>query len=314
LVGILSSSTPIWLTRFLERPAEGKQQISRSPDILFFTRTLVLGVFVVLLAVALHTTYERTEDWKDDKTLFKKAIITCPSSSKMHHQYGQILQNEKNHSGALAHFLRAKEIDPQFCDVDFHIGLHYLHLLDYGTGFVWLRRNLPCLFTAHKAYPIIVQIMEIYLKAPGNASAHDDYAGVLEYIDNKTSSTYYREAGVIYLNKKEFKKSNTSFQNALRVLPNRCDIFYWLGKMDLGLAEKYASEPTKEKAYNKQAMEDFRTGMLCSGEEAKQANAATLTELYTLITKPQIQAQFDPNYLQKILKELKLRATELKLI
>ena len=88
----------------------------------------------VLVSAAFRRTWLRTEDWSTYDTLFAAAIRVCPNSAKMHQQYGQILLNAENVSGAFVHFRRAKSIDPQFCDVDFNLGMAYAGRKDYGNA------------------------------------------------------------------------------------------------------------------------------------------------------------------------------------
>jgi len=124
-----------------------------------------------------------------------------------------------------------------------------------------------------KSFPVLVEIYKAYLQNnQQNASAHFEFAEIMEAIENMdVSAVHYREAGVIFFNKKEYKEAEKYLSAALRVQPKQCDIFYWKGKIQVARNNLREAVPV------------FRQCIDCKGYEENKATPACATELYTLI-------------------------------
>lgn len=54
---------------------------------------------------------------------------------------------------SIKHFLRSKDIDPLFCDVDYNIAVHHIkYTFDYGQAVSMLKNNLKCIYSNMKSF------------------------------------------------------------------------------------------------------------------------------------------------------------------
>jgi hypothetical protein len=74
-----------------------------------------------LAALSTQRVLDRTEDWNTDLSLYESAVVVCANSAKNHDQLGQILENDGSEDAAYKHYIRSQELDPGFCDVEFHM-------------------------------------------------------------------------------------------------------------------------------------------------------------------------------------------------
>lgn len=81
-------------------------------------RTVMALLFLSIVAWSSAKTYTRNYDWKDQGTLFHATTITAPESAKAQLMYGEYLQEKGKFLESLEYLQRAKEISPEFCDLD----------------------------------------------------------------------------------------------------------------------------------------------------------------------------------------------------
>jgi tetratricopeptide (TPR) repeat protein len=214
------------------------------------TDLVVWGFVGAIISVAFCRTCLRTADWATDETLFASALLVCPSSAKMHQQYGQIQLNRHNVTGAFSHFHRAQAIDPEMCDIDFNLGMAYAGRNDYGAAARYFTKSLPCKFTNTKAFESLQKIWQAHQEMnPANMTLHAEMGETLAVIEqNDTAVVHLREAGVLALKlaaaaaagndaagaslsaSHRHQEAAHWFMRALAVIPTRCDIRYWQGK------------------------------------------------------------------------------------
>ena len=81
-------------------------------------------ILSVSLLLAFGTrTLLRNADWLSEETLFISAMRVCPDSAKVRLNNGILSRRSQDWPGALAHFRRAVEIEPGYCDPQYWIGL-----------------------------------------------------------------------------------------------------------------------------------------------------------------------------------------------
>ena len=128
---------------------------------------------VLVVAWSAQRTWLRTNEWKNDRTLFTAAVASCPNSAKIHQQLGQILFNlhsERVTQGVLEHevftmeddllqeafdhYQTAKALDPEFCEVDLHLGLYYARpeIGKIDDAMRLFRGNIGCVFSNTKSF------------------------------------------------------------------------------------------------------------------------------------------------------------------
>jgi hypothetical protein len=90
-------------------------------------RKAVRGASAVLIAALLAAygarTWVRNADWATEETLFVAAMRVCPDSAKVRLNNGIIARRYENWTGAIAHFSRAQEIEPGYCEPTYWIGI-----------------------------------------------------------------------------------------------------------------------------------------------------------------------------------------------
>lgn len=192
------------------------------------------AAFVALISFMCSRTLRRVPEWASDRTLFESAVATCPTSAKMNQQLGQVRLADGDTDEAFRLFTRAREIDPEFCDIDFNLGMYYTAVNDAGGATRHLTAALDCPYAALKAWPNLQAVWELLAARGPNATLWAERAAVLLAIeDHNTAVTYYREAGVVALQEGRHAAARKYFRQALRVLPYRCDLRYWLVQAQL---------------------------------------------------------------------------------
>ena len=76
-----------------------------------------------LLAAYGARTWVRNADWATEETLFIAAMRVCPDSAKVRLNNGIIARRYENWTGAIAHFSRAQEVEPGYCEPTYWIGI-----------------------------------------------------------------------------------------------------------------------------------------------------------------------------------------------
>ena len=81
-------------------------------------RTVLSVFFALILVWCSAKTHNRNYDWKDQETLFRVTTVTSPDSAKAQLMYGEFLLAHGKVQDAMKYIARAKEISPDFCDLD----------------------------------------------------------------------------------------------------------------------------------------------------------------------------------------------------
>ena len=116
----------VWIRGYAEQPENGtwclQAMSALEAGVATWRRGLALVATLALLTHGILLTRARVRDWHDDLTLYKSAVLVCPGSAKNHHQLGLLYASAGNFSAAMEEYMRARHIDPEFCDVDQSIG------------------------------------------------------------------------------------------------------------------------------------------------------------------------------------------------
>lgn len=156
-------------------------------------------------------------------------------------------------------------IDPSFCDVEYNLGQHHiavcqdlvvtavaavtngatknsdgwpLRLSDcegLSIGMNFLRKNLDCIFTNMKSYPLLMQVYNIILEEqPTNFTIWGELAEVSEQIgDHHAAATRYSSQGHALLKHRVSGEDSSisatkAFRRAVELAPQVCEFRYWL--------------------------------------------------------------------------------------
>eukprot|EP00754_Rhynchopus_humris_P044713 Rhum_TRINITY_DN4339_c0_g1::Rhum_TRINITY_DN4339_c0_g1_i1::g.13777::m.13777 len=121
---------------------------------------LALAAAVAVAAVWSETLHARNLEWRSNETLFESALRVCPRGAKHHQQYGVLLLNRRNATGALHHLKRALEIDPDWCEPHLYIGKAIAHEgpAAYVEAQQWWRGCLSCKYVAAECLELYAQV------------------------------------------------------------------------------------------------------------------------------------------------------------
>jgi Flp pilus assembly protein TadD len=86
-------------------------------------RTVAIAAFAVLLVAFGAATVMGTSAWKDDLTLFEKAVTMSPDNPTAHFDYGVSLAQRARYEEALVEFQRATDLNPVYPDAWSAMGL-----------------------------------------------------------------------------------------------------------------------------------------------------------------------------------------------
>mmetsp|Transcript_39857 Transcript_39857/g.62988 ORF Transcript_39857/g.62988 Transcript_39857/m.62988 type:complete len:330 (-) Transcript_39857:9-998(-) len=235
---------------------------------------VLLGVIVTVWVIWMSfRTFERNYDWTSDKTLFYSAVQTCPESAKMHRQLSQIYVSEKKPDLVIKHLTKAREIDPDYCELNADFGLYYYSQNNVREFLTETRKATLCRFTAEKALQNLQEIYTKVLFPMKEPWAYREYADtMLDLNATEIASTYYREAGVLAFKKGE---AALALQYLLKSdqIYERCDVWWWI-------AQIYESQdrPSDAKQLYIKAAE-------CTGYEEESAKRAAIGSLQLLMAK-----------------------------
>lgn len=123
-----------------------------------------------LVAALAARTRTRIPAWQDDWSLFHATAAACPASAKTQNQLSQLEMNRGDAAASLRRSLRAKELDPDFCDADYSAALAYAKLGDIAKARPLLNASLYCTFTATGAFENLQRVWRHLLALPGGAS------------------------------------------------------------------------------------------------------------------------------------------------
>jgi tetratricopeptide (TPR) repeat protein len=121
-------------------------------------------------------TWSRSADWRDDLSLFSRAVQVTPSSARSHYGLGRALQQEGRIAEALAAYDRALAIHPRYAEAHFNRGAALLSQGDPGAAQQAYRRAAeirPGFTKALYALAVLAQHLE------GDSAAVPAYESLL---------------------------------------------------------------------------------------------------------------------------------------
>ncbi len=126
----------------------------------------------------------RNPAWKDDRTLHFETLKACPNSAKVnlqiankYFQTGKETGNEKYFARAKFHVQRAKNIDPQFCDVGYLEAVLATTENNATAAVDYAVENLICVFTSKDSLQLLMQIWDLQVSAAPQSVVLHEYIG-----------------------------------------------------------------------------------------------------------------------------------------
>lgn len=141
-------------------------------------------------------TIARNPAWKNDHTLHMDTLKSCPNSAKSNLQNARIYMGNGDMARTRYHINRAKEIDPDFCDIGYQEAL--LNIMtdpDPMKGLVVAANNLHCVFTNMQSMELINKVFQNQLQQMPN-----DFRILENWGDILSIPALYGSAAQKYLN------------------------------------------------------------------------------------------------------------------
>jgi hypothetical protein len=143
-----------------------------------------------------------------------------------------------------------------------------------------------------------------------NVTLHREMATTLEHIEHYNESlVHWRECAVRSLNQGKLEDAKGYFKEALRVIPDRCDIRYWMGKLHqqelATLTAKLAKKkdtPRRRKRKAAQLLRAVEAFEYCATPRCTDSLQACLGELVQIM--PQLMMPSSKTPLNEIVPEL----------
>jgi len=146
---------------------------------------VVAAICFVLIAGYTHKTWMRNYDWTDNQALFESAELVCPESAKVHFNLGILRTQQKNWSKAAFHFNKTREIEPNYCEVDYRRAHMYFGEGNYHNSIEALKRGLDCIYTRADSALMLKKIFEALVNAdPANAQFYiSSWNAIVKYLE-----------------------------------------------------------------------------------------------------------------------------------
>ena len=194
-------------------------------------------LLVVAVAWMTMRTCARIPEWKTVESLFKAAYETCPQSAKINQQMAKIAMGRGELDEAREYLDKAREIHPDWCDLDFQYGTLAVYEGDQEEVIDRYIKSLPCIYTnkgAHRALTELFMRRKEELEVSGQSQANLQYDigrmhETLLFLDVALDN--YKEAAFAA---KDSGQSELAMKIALRALDLIESLEVNLGEFDRG--------------------------------------------------------------------------------
>jgi protein O-mannosyl-transferase len=188
-----------------------------------------IAAFSILFLVM---TWNRTNDWADEATLFTADVEHAPGSARVHFNYGTLVlgqaqnvtdQVQKNQllTTAISHFQQAYKIDSLDAQSCFNMGVAYFRMKDYPNSLRW-SRNVRRLMPQDKS--VLANIGDAF-------TLSNEFDSAIVYLKQTIANgVVYKDTrnflGYCYLNKRDTVQALATFRQAIDADPNYAEA--WL--------------------------------------------------------------------------------------
>jgi len=217
------------------------------------------GVVIVLACAA--TAGAQVAVWHDNTTLWRHALAVSPDNYRAQSAFGSILGNEGKPTEALAHFLEAIRLEPDFGDAYYNLGRTYADLgrldeavtayrqsMSLRPDFAEAHNNLGIVFSrqghiddAIKEYQEALRINPDFAEAHANRAAGlVGHANAADVADARRHAERARELnanlpgahyslGLVNMSEGRLDEAMAEYREALRLKPDMADAHVNLG-------------------------------------------------------------------------------------
>ena len=176
---------------------------------LYYIQFSIMCCVITLYSIA---TLNRNTDWKDEYTLWSKAVKLHPMSFKAQYNLGQLYTKNKNWDASIAHYLKASELDFNDFQVHNNLGIAYKEKGDLALAI----KELKISTTLKENYSDARFNLAITLEEAGNVDqAVKEYERSLKLKPNNIIAMY--NLGNIYVTKGNVDRAESLFKDAVKI-------------------------------------------------------------------------------------------------
>ncbi len=183
-----------------------------------------IGIMCPVIILCCITTFYRNRDWKDEYTLWSKAVKHHPRSFKAQYNLGQLYTKNKDWDASISHYLKASELDFNDFQVHNNLGIAYKEKGDLALAI----KEFNISTGLKENYSDARFNLAIALEEAGNVDqAVKEYKRSLELKPNNIIVMY--NLGNIYMAKGDIDSAESMFKNAVEIAEkddfNRLEMF-----------------------------------------------------------------------------------------
>lgn len=200
-----------------------------------------------LVSAMAARTAMRNRDWASEESLFSSALKVCPRSAKVQLNSGILRRRRGDWEGAMRHFDRAMEIEPDYCECKYWMGRTHLDRGDVEAGSKLLRDAISCKWVTAEAAEALFQVFQARINEPGSdrGRLYEVWADVLleassiaslaAGVDDQqtggssTAAVHLGKAGEAYISQGDSESAHRCYVRALGLSPGDCNYLMPLG-------------------------------------------------------------------------------------
>lgn len=188
-----------------------------------FLRAGVVVFIILLLAFYSLRAINRSNDWKDNLTLWSKTVATNPGNSRAHDNLGFAYDLEKNEEKALKEFELAVKLQPNNFRALGNLGITYARFERYNESIAALEKSVK-IKRYHKTYD---KLGLVYAELNEEDKAIESFKDAIKI--NPRYSKAHNDLATVYARIGKFDLALQEFKEAIRIDKDYADAHYNLG-------------------------------------------------------------------------------------
>ena len=191
-------------------------QLCRSTSTRRWVQAVLCIALVAVLSWGAARTWERNEHWRTEESVFMNALEVCNESAKVHEvrmhrttclqtamrqqltkvqNVGIVHRRYERWGEAIREFRLARQLWPDYCEVDYWEGLTLLQSGQREEGIDLLRKAVNCKYTTAKAMVVLKAVL------PGSTDAqeHHLWGSVLASRKDALASDHLRRSAALHI-------------------------------------------------------------------------------------------------------------------
>jgi protein O-mannosyl-transferase len=177
-----------------------------------FIRWTAVSALALLALLAVRSTFARTFDWRNDRSLIVSTLAVLPDSPYMHVQYGMFNWAEGDHAEAQRQWHTALAFKPDLVEAMADLGFAKLEDKQYDEAIPYLQEAIelkPQFATPH------IYLAKIYAATGKPADAEAEFHRAL--VIHPTNTDALNALGQFYLDQNRLEEAASSFRAAAEI-------------------------------------------------------------------------------------------------